>query len=69
MVRNLVIYQRKGANNLVNSKSSNTLTKTRTNGDSVFYNTKTNEFAVKTADGYIKTYFKPSGGINYFNRQ
>ncbi len=59
----------KRAGNLINSTSDDILTKIRTNGDIIFYNPNTNEFAVKSADGYIRTYFKPSDGIDYFNRQ
>lgn len=60
----------KGAQDLVSSKpGGNILTKVRPNGDTIFYNKATNEFAVKTSDGIIRTYFKPTDGINYFNRQ
>lgn len=45
------------------------LTKTRLNGDILYYNKLTNDFAVKTKDGIIRTFFKPTNGINYFNRQ
>jgi pyocin large subunit-like protein len=56
----------KGAQNLVNSNSGgNILTKPRTNGDTLFYNKATNEFAVKASDGTIRTYFKPTDGINH----
>lgn len=58
------------AQNLLNSKpGGNILSKTRANGDVILYNKATNEFGVKTVDGTIRTYFKPSDGINYFNRQ
>jgi len=57
-----------GANRLLNSTSDDILTKTRENGDIIFYNPNTNEFAIKSADGYIRTYFKPTDGIDYFNR-
>ena len=30
---------------------------------------ETNEFVVVSTDGYIRTYFNPSDGIDYFNRQ
>ena len=59
----------KGAQDLVNSNGTNILTKTRANGDVVFYNKVTNEFAVKTSDGVIRTYFKPTDGVDYFYRQ
>ena len=58
-----------GANDLINSTSDDILTKTRANGDIIYYNPSTNEFAVKSADGCIRTYFKPSDGLDYFNRQ
>ena len=57
------------ANNLVDSKSSDILTKVRANGDNVYYNKATNEFAMKTIDDVIRTYFKPVEGINYFYMQ
>lgn len=38
-------------------------------GDQVYYLEKTNEFVIVSTDGYIRTYFLPSGGIDYYNRQ
>ena len=38
-------------------------------GDYVYYVEETNEFVIISPDGYIRTYFNPSGGIDYFNRQ
>ena len=38
-------------------------------GDDVYYLEATNEFVIVSGDGYIRTYFNPSDGINYFNRQ
>ncbi len=38
-------------------------------GDDVYYLEKTNEFVVISTDGYIRTYFFPDDGIDYFNRQ
>ncbi len=38
-------------------------------GDHVYYIEGTNEFVVLSTDGYIRTYFRPSAGIDYFNRQ
>ena len=38
-------------------------------GDDVYYREETNEFVVVSTDGYIRTYFNPSGGIDYYNRQ
>lgn len=60
----------KGAQDLVSSKPvGNILTKTRSNGDVIFFNKATNEFAVADKYGNIRTYFKPDDGIKYFNRQ
>ncbi len=38
-------------------------------GDDVYYLERTNEFVVVSTDGYIRTYFYPNDGIDYFNRQ
>ena len=58
----------KHASDVINSDKA--LTKTeKEDGDYVFYIEETNEFVILSTDGYIRTYFKPSGGINYFNRQ
>lgn len=38
-------------------------------GDDVYYLESTNEFVVVAKDGYIRTYFLPSAGIDYYNRQ
>lgn len=38
-------------------------------GDSIYYVEKTNEFVVISTDGYIRTYFNPDAGMDYFNRQ
>lgn len=38
-------------------------------GDDVYYLEETNEFIIVSKDGYIRTYFKPSRGIKYFNSQ
>ena len=38
-------------------------------GDDVYYLEKTNEFVVVSKDGYIRTYFCPEDGIEYFHGQ
>lgn len=38
-------------------------------GDDVYYIEATNEFVVVSKDGYLRTYFNPDRGIDYFNRQ
>lgn len=46
---------------------SNTTEFIRSNDNAVIrYNIITNEFGIVGNDGYIKTYFKPSRGHNYF---
>nr|WP_313700245.1 hypothetical protein [Pantoea sp.] len=60
----------------VNNPPPGTLSKVRSNGETVFYNSKTNTFAVKTADGVPKTMFRPDPSdhgfktnLDYFNAQ
>ena len=38
-------------------------------GDGVYYLEATNEFVILSKDGYIRTYFRPSKGKSYFDRQ
>lgn len=38
-------------------------------GDDVYYLESTNEFVIVSTDGYIRTYFYPEDGIEYYNRQ
>ena len=38
-------------------------------GDDIYYLEATNEFVVVSTDGYIRTYFNPDKGIDYYNRQ
>jgi pyocin large subunit-like protein len=38
-------------------------------GDEVYYLEDTNEFVILSTDGYIRTYFRPSGGKKYFDKQ
>ena len=38
-------------------------------GDDVYYVEETNEFVIVSGDGYLRTYFYPGDGIDYFNRQ
>lgn len=57
-----------GANRVLNTEG--VLHKTEAeDGDDVYYLESTNELVVVSTDGYIRTYFKPSAGIDYFNRQ
>lgn len=38
-------------------------------GDYVYYLESTNEFVIVSTDGYIRTYFYPEDGLDYYNRQ
>lgn len=38
-------------------------------GDDVYYLERTNELVIVAKDGYIRTYFCPDDGIDYYNRQ
>lgn len=38
-------------------------------GDDVYYVESTNDLVVVSTDGYIRTYFRPEDGLNYFYRQ
>lgn len=38
-------------------------------GDDVYYLESTNEFVVVSKEGFIRTYFYPEDGIDYYNRQ
>ncbi len=58
----------KGASDVINN--SEALHKTEAeDGDGVYYIEDTNEFVILSTDGYIRTYFRPDDGINYYNRQ
>ena len=53
----------------VRAPSNGILTKTRANGDVLFYDPATNTFSVKTKEGAPKTMFKPKDGIGYWEKQ
>ncbi len=38
-------------------------------GDDVYYIERTNEFVVVSTDGFLRTYFNPDRGKDYFDRQ
>ncbi len=60
----------KRAQQLVKSPpGGNILVQTRSNGDRLFYDKQTNEFAVLSEKKVIKTFFKPKDGVEYYNRQ
>ena len=57
-----------GANSVIVSPDA--LHKTEAeDGDDVYYLEETNEFVIVSTDGYIRTYFKPTRGIDYFYAQ
>lgn len=58
----------KGASDVVNDPEA--LHKTEAeDGDGVYYLEDTNEFVILSTDGYLRTYFRPSGGKSYYDRQ
>lgn len=58
----------KGASDVINNPEA--LFKTEAeDGDGVYYIEESNEFVILSTDGYIRTYFRPSGRIDYFNKQ
>lgn len=58
----------KGASAVINNPKA--LYKTeKEDGDHVYYIEETNEFVVLSKDGYIRTYFRPTRGIDYFHDQ
>ena len=58
----------KAASDVINNPAA--LHKTEAeDGDYVYYVEETNEFVVLSKDGYIRTYFWPSAGKAYYDRQ
>lgn len=58
----------KAANDVISDP--NALTKReKEDNDYVYYVEETNEFVILSTDGYIRTYFNPDKGIDYFNKQ
>jgi pyocin large subunit-like protein len=58
------------ANDLLNSDSPTVLHKPeKEDGDDVFFDTATGYFLVLSTDGYIRTFFIPDKGIEYYNKQ
>ena len=57
------------ARELLSTDSPSVLEKVRDNGDVLRFDTATGDFAVGTADGAIRTLFKPDAGRAYFDRQ
>ncbi|MCI2062137.1 MAG: hypothetical protein LKJ83_05125 [Eubacteriaceae bacterium] len=59
----------KMAQNLVDHPGKSVLTKQDSDGNTLYYDKDNNTFAVKSSDGYIRTFFKPQDGIDYYDRQ
>ena len=58
----------KAASDVVNNPAA--LTKIeKEDGDYVYYVEDTNEFVIVSTDGYLRTYFLPSAGKKYYDRQ
>lgn len=53
----------------VRNPPEGTLTKTRPNGETLYYDPKTNTFASKDANGVPRTMFRPQKGMEYWNKQ
>lgn len=58
-----------GARMLFSETPAEVQIKQEEDGDWLYYDVVTNEFGVLSADGYIRTFFKPSDGQAYFERQ
>ena len=57
-----------GANRVINDPNS--LHKIEEeDGDDIYYLESTNEIVFVSQDGYIRTFFSPSRGIDYYNKQ
>jgi len=58
-----------GARAFTQAPPPGTEVKHRSNGDTLFYNSATNTFAVADKNGRPRTYFRPSNGAAYWDRQ
>jgi pyocin large subunit-like protein len=59
----------KKAHAFVGHPPQGTLTQTRANGDTLFYDPKGNVFAVANKEGAPRTMFKPDDGMAYWEKQ
>lgn len=57
------------ANELIFSDADTVLTKYADDGDFMYFDTATGYFLVLSPDDYIRTFFVPDDGIDYWNRQ
>ncbi len=58
-----------GALRFVSHPPPGTLTRSRDNGDTLFYDPATNTFAVRDSRGEPRTFFRPDSGRAYWDRQ
>ena len=58
-----------GALQFFQNPPQGTLTKVRPNGEKLYYHPPSNTFGATAPDGTPKTLFRPSGRMNYWNRQ
>jgi len=58
-----------GAAKFLSEPPAGTLTKTRPNGDKLFYDPASNTFGLQAVNGAPRTMFRPTDGINYWNKQ
>ena len=65
--KNAAEYE-KGASDVINDPDA-LFKHEAEDGDEVYYLEDTNEFVILSTDGYIRTYFRPSGGKKYFDKQ
>lgn len=64
---NMEDYQ-KAASDVINN--ANSLHKIESDdGDDIYYLEDTNEYVILSKDGYIRTYFYPEDGKDYFDRK
>jgi hypothetical protein len=59
-----------GARNLLTSPATGSIREfVREGGDILRYNVETNEFAVMSSSGVVRTYFRPTQGVQYWLNQ
>ena len=57
-----------GASDVINNEDA-LFKYEKEDGDGVYYIEDTNEFVILSTDGFIRTYFRPSSGKKYFDKQ
>lgn len=65
--KNALEYEQAANDVINNDKSLHKLEKE--DNDDVYYLESTNEFVILSSDGYIRTYFYPDAGKDYFDKQ